>query len=150
MGKLVEIELDQKSAREVQKGMFRYGEDVAKGIKRVLWTMGLTAESIAKLRLSGTLGSAAHIVTGRLRASVHAEEKGRKTNETVADSKAADANLNESLSDMEVIVGTNVEYAPKIEFDYDSFIRFAGENIEPKLVKEGIKELDKITKKANS
>ena len=47
-------------------------------------------------------------------------------------------------------MGTNVEYADKIEFDYDSYIRFAGENAEPKLVKEGIKELDKITKKANS
>ena len=62
MGKFVEIELDQKSAKAVQKGMLMYGKDITEGIKRVLWKIGLTAESVAKLRLSGTLGSGRHLV----------------------------------------------------------------------------------------
>ena len=57
-----------------------------------------------------------HIDTGRLRASIHSEWKGTRRILTVG-----------KIGDLEAVVGSNVPYANRIEYDFDSYILYAFE-----------------------
>jgi len=140
----VNIEVDRASAKALQSSMKQYGRRAIKAITDGIKRTALAIETDAKRRLNGQLGSAKHWITGRLAASVHTEMEGLNSFDAVAESKQKDSNLQETVSDMEGIVGTNVEYADKIEFDYDSFLRFAAERQSRKFSKRVEQELNKI------
>lgn len=60
-----------------------------------------------------------HIDTGRLRASIHSEWKGTRKILSVG-----------RIGDLEAVVGTNVPYANRIEYDFDSYLLYAFEQAE--------------------
>ena len=142
MSKLVSIELT--NMKEVNRSFRQYGNKAVNAIRKAVLRTGLAAETDGKMRLNGELGSGRHWVTGRLGTSVHMETKEKNTFKAVENSKAKDGRLNVPVEDLEAVVGSNVEYGPKIEFDYDSFIRWAGENQEGKFPKRVTEELNKI------
>lgn len=144
MNKFIEIELDQKSAKAVQKSFKDYGKDAVEAIKRGVMRTALAIETDAKRRLRGELGSARHWITGRLAASVHTEMEGENTFEKKQESKSGDGKLGVNVGGLEAAVGTNVEYADKIEFEYDSFLRFAGERQQRKFPKRVEEEINRI------
>jgi len=141
-----DISIEIVNLEEVKKSFRKYGKDAGKAVIRAVNKAGLNIESDAKRRLKGLLGSARHWVTGRLASSVHTEMKGENTFVPIKDSKSGDSNLGVQTGETEAVVGTNVEYASKIEFDYDSFIRFAAERNEPKFQKLVEQELNKLNK----
>jgi phage gpG-like protein len=147
MGNFIDIEVDQKSVKLVENGLKRYGIESVKALWRAITRTAFAIETDAKERLAGNLGSARHIVTGRLRSSIHVEYKGANTFKGVAASKGSDGKLNVPIEDLEAVVGTNVEYAPKIEFDYDSFMRFGTTRQSKNLSKRVEKEFKKLDKK---
>jgi hypothetical protein len=63
---------------------------------------------------------------------------------STSESEAGDGSLNTPVSGAEALVGTNVEYAHKIEFDYDSFLQFAANRQAKNLPKRVNEELDKL------
>ena len=145
MSDFVKIELDQNSVNDVNKSFRDYGKKAAKALKDAILLTGYAIVSDAKNRLNGRLGSAKHWITGRLASSVHVESKGVNSFKMESkDSEVKDGSLGVSIADDEAVVGTNVHYAPKIEFDYDSFLRFAGERQEKKFAQRVTKELNKI------
>jgi len=144
MSGFVNIELDPQSVREVNKSLRQYGQKAVDAIKTAVMRTALAIESDAKHRLNGMLGSAKHWVTGRLASSVHTEMEGLNSFDPIADSKSGDESLGVPFEEMEGIVGTNVEYAEKIENDYDSFLRFAGERQEKNFKKRVEEEMNKI------
>lgn len=146
MSKDVSIEL--VNLKEVQASINNYGNDARTAVIKAIHLTGKAIESTAKLRLRGRLDSARHWVTGRLTTSVHMEHnmdyKDKNTYKSDDSSGAVDGILGIQLEDMEAAVGTNVEYAGKIEFDYDSFLRYAAEKQEPKYIKQMTEEFNKI------
>jgi len=144
MSGFVNIELDPQSVKEVNKSLRQYGQKAVDAIKTAVMRTALAIESDAKRRLNGMLGSAKHWVTGRLASSVHTEMEGLNSFDPIVDSKSGDESLGVPFEEMEGIVGTNVEYAEKIENDYDSFLRFAGERQEKNFKKRVEEEMNKI------
>ena len=142
-----DVVIEVINLKEVTADMRKFGRESLQAIKNAVYTTGLGIATIAKGRLNGSLGSVRHWVSGRLASSVHMETKGTNTFTPIKDSQAGDGELNIPFEEDEAIVGTNVEYAPKIEFEYDSFLRFAGENKEPEFVKEAEKSLNELMKK---
>jgi len=141
----VKIELDQKSVNEVNRSLRDYGKRAGRALMDAILKTGLAIETDAKSRLKGELGSGKHWITGRLATSVHMESKEMNSFRMESHaSKLSDGNLRVAIADDEAVVGTNVEYAPKIEFDYDSFLRFAGERQEKKFAQRVTKELNDI------
>lgn len=71
-----------------------------------------------------------HVDTGRLRQSIHAEynskyvEKSYFSHKYTADISGENfiGKLNEKPNDLTVIIGTDVPYAGKIEFQYDAYM----------------------------
>lgn len=149
MSKFIDIEVDRASLAKVNASIKSYGVDAAKALMRGLWRGALNIETDAKLRLDGRLGSARHWVTGRLASSVHSEVKGDNSFTPIPESGTGDGSFGIPMQDLEVYVGTNVNYGPKIEFEYDSFINFSVTKNTPKLSEYIEKELNKITEKFN-
>ena len=152
MSKFIDIQLDESSERQVKRGLKQYGIDAAKSIYKALIAVGFYVESEAKKKI--TVDD--HIVTNRLRSSIHTEYKGGNSfgrrivgvNNMSAASEGMDARFAVAQQADEVYVGTNVEYGPKIEA-IDSFIGHAavkGQKEAPKRIK---KELDKLTNEYN-
>ena len=144
MSGFVNIELDPLSVRDVNKSLRQYGQKAVDAIKTAVMRTALAIESDAKRRLNGQLGSAKHWVTGRLASSVHTEMEGLNSFDPIVDSKSGDESLGVPFEEMEGIVGTNVEYAKKIENDYDSFLRFACERQGKNFKKRVEQEMNKI------
>ena len=101
---------------------FRKGMNEA--IERALVSIGLAAEGHAKLSCP--------VDTGRLRGSiVYATKTSHSEGEPWEDgtpSPPEDHELHGTPDEKEVIIGTNVEYAAKVEFDVKPFLRPAAEN----------------------
>ena len=119
--------------------------------------VGLDIQSAAKLRLK----EMRHWVTGRLASSIHSEVRegcvlpggkiGGTTYEYTAEvtGERFDGTLHEEIAPLELIVGTNVEYAEKIEVKYDSYLRFAAELGDSQLQKYVTEQINEGVKKAN-
>ena len=119
--------------------------------------VGLLIQSAAKLRLK----EMKHYITGRLASSIHSEVKegivqdNGEVSATTFDYKAEvsgemfDGTLHEEIAPLELIVGTNVEYAEKIEVKYDSYLRFAAELGDSQLQKYVTEQINEGVKKAN-
>ena len=147
MSKDIEIEIDPKTLKLFEKSIKRYGVESPKALLRAIMQTAFAIETDAKYRLSGKLGSPRHWVTGRLASSVHVESKAVNTFTAIKDSKQSDATFGKPIDDMEALVGTNVEYAEKIEYDYDSFIGFAVVRNLKKFPQRVKKEWEKMDKK---
>jgi phage gpG-like protein len=130
-----------------------YEREAEKAINTAVSQTSLMVQKDAKSRLNGLLGSAKHWITGNLAKSVY----------------------NRRVVSMEKVVGTNVEYAPYIEFGTgdlveipegtediasqykgqgirkvnikgDSFLNFAAVNQNKKHAERVAKELNKINR----
>ena len=112
---MITLELDKASQQQYNRSLRDYGKKAEKAIKDGIVKTCMSIETIAKQRLSGMMGSAKHIITNRLRASVHMEVKGMNSFRAVKDSKVSDGSLNVSIGNMEGVIGTNVDYAEAIE-----------------------------------
>ena len=144
---MISVEIDKASAERVNRDLKRYGMAAAKAVMDAILRTAYAIETDAKNRLNGKLGSARHWVTGRLASSVHVETDRINSFVPITDSKSGDRSLNAPVSGAEALVGTNVEYAHKIEFDYDSFLQFAANRQAKNLPKRVNQELDKVAKK---
>lgn len=116
-----------------------------RGVERLAAKMGATKEAIALAAKRGIdrtalametdakekLKADGHIVTNRLRASIHAElEQGQTFQYSDNQGNAYDGSLQKDVGKLEAVVGTNVFYAPFIEFGTkyfsgDSFMGWA-------------------------
>ena len=141
-----DVQIEVTNLAEVKASIRQFGKDADKTMDSVIWKTALGIELVSKNLLRGLMHSARHYVTGRLATSVHIETADENTFEPIKDSKAEDRSLGVNLGKFEAAVGTNVEYAQKIE-DIDSFIRWPGENYEPKLVKEAEKQYNEMIAK---
>lgn len=141
----VNIMVDTISYEELKKDLKEYGKEAEKALWRSIKFTGLRMETIAKERLRGLYGSAKHWITGRLISSIHNEVKGNTSySYKDDDGKVFSGDLGEPLNDMELVVGTNVIYAAKIEFEHDRFIGYAAEKGEVILEQRLEKELNKL------
>jgi hypothetical protein len=103
-------------------------ESMMKGIVKILFDI----KALAQLKLKYDQ----HIVTSRLRNSIYVQtKKGEQTSTndiTYTDNtkKSYSSKLDIELNENEGAVGTNVNYAEKIEFLYDSFLYWAAKNVD--------------------
>lgn len=102
-------------------------EEIHSAIKKGIDRTAIAIESDAKRKIT----TDGHIITGRLRASIHAELKNDQSF-SYKDKKGQefDGALEEELGKQEAVVGTNVHYAPYIEYGTkytaaDSFLGWA-------------------------
>lgn len=109
------IKVDVNSAN---KQFRNYDKKVESKLMNVLDTSALMVESRAKTKLK----SDGHIITGRLFSSIHVVTK--------------DSDIQISLKPTERAVGTNVVYAPYIEFEHDSFLHWANMKERERLQRE--------------
>jgi len=133
----------------VRKQIEQTGKEIDKAIKRAIDKTALAIETDAKSKLK----SDGHIITNRLRASVHAELKnGKSFSYTDYPGNSYDGSLGEKIAADEAIAGTNVEYAPYIEFGTkyfkgDSFLGWAALKQMKLLTDRVTKEINRILKK---
>ena len=98
-------------------------DELEQAVERALVKIGITAEGHAKL--------ACRVDTGRLRGSItYATKTAHSRGTPLKDgspSPPQDYELHGTPQENEVVIGTNVEYAAKIEFDVKPFLRPAAE-----------------------
>jgi len=110
---MITVTLDSTSQKETVNALRKFGKNSAKVIKDVVNRTAIAVETDAKNRLKDDR----HIITSRLRSSIHAELK-PGANYAYSDSRgnSYDGSLKEKFGDLEAVAGTNVDYAPHIEF----------------------------------
>ena len=102
-------------------------EAIAKAAKRGIDRTALAMETDAKEKLKAD----GHIVTNRLRASIHAElENEASFQYSDMEGHTFDGSLKKRIGKLEAVIGTNVFYGPYIEFgtkffNGDSFMGWA-------------------------
>lgn len=138
---MITVTLDSTSQKETVNALRKFGKDSAKVIKDVVNAAAANIESDAKEKIKADK----HIVTNRLRASIHAEYKTDQQYMYKDDeNENFDGALHENFGELEAIVGTNVSYASKIEFMYDSFLRWAAEKQKPIFIRKMTDALNKL------
>ncbi len=139
--------------KELLKDLDRFGKEAGKAVKNGVDRTAIAMESDAKKRLAGDLGGKRRILTGRLRASVHAELKEGENH--------GEDSLGEKIASDEAVVGTNVVYANRIEFGFKgtdslgrkynqegmSYLGFAAIRQAKELPKRVTEELNKLLAK---
>lgn len=139
----VQIELDKASLNHLEKQFNALGTTIKEASPKAIFKVLMKIKTEAQLRLKGRN----HIVTSRLRNSIFvkmnkiANTPDNQKSYTDKDGKRFNAELStvKINSDNEGAVGTNVEYANKIEF-MDSYLYWALRNVDiDKSVAEDIK-----------
>lgn len=125
----VELSIDRSSLDHFNKQMDILKADGKRSLYSALIKVGMKIKTEAQLRLSGRK----HVVTSRLKNSIYLKAKTDVPNNSKQYSdltgKSYDADLSTvSVSDTEIAVGTNVEYAAKIE-NRDSYLYWALQNV---------------------
>lgn len=88
-----------------------------------------------------------HIDTGRLRASIFTKTKDNRVHRySDQEGKSYTCDLSKAVKELQVVVGTNVEYAIKIE-RMDSFIQYAFRQGSPQVIKNMDKLLERMCRK---
>lgn len=130
----VTIELTQQSKKNIDLQMAKLKklapETARKGMFKILFQI----KSLAQEKLSYDN----HIITSRLKNSIYVQANNpkdismpdNKEKYQDKDGKSFDSKLDVQLTDNEGAVGTNVEYAGKIEYLYDSFLYWAMKNVD--------------------
>ena len=133
------LELTRESQLNFDKTMkklsTRTTEAARQGIVKFLYQIQTLAQD--KLTSDG------HIVTSRLKSSIAIKTpKITPGSYSDKDGKNYKGDFDVTLGENEAAVGTNVEYANKIEYLYDSFLYYAAKHADvDKLAKEISKEL---------
>jgi hypothetical protein len=130
-------------ASDVMKNIPVFTKRVQDEVKKTLIKSALVdVETVAKQILT----AGGHVDTGRLRASIHTEYLGQTGHSYSASSvgaktgaKAKQTNFDGGLSakpshELEVIVGTNVEYARRIHYEQTPYLQSALENARANLL----------------
>lgn len=100
-------------------------------------------ETVAKEKLTQD----GHIDTGRLRASIFTKTKDKRNHRySDQEGNSYTCKLSKSVKDLQVVCGTNVEYALKIE-RLDSYIQYAYRQGTPKIVKNMNKMLERVCRR---
>jgi phage gpG-like protein len=140
----MKIRVTLKGKEELKAAFDRFKRETRDEIKREMIATALTdIETPAKMSLTVKK----HVITGRLRASLHTAYKGKESF-NYTDDKGQSFNgtiTEESIGENDVIVGTNVVYARKIE-RLDPYLFPAFEQVRPKLARRLSKILDKHAK----
>jgi hypothetical protein len=103
------IQAEIIGADGVVRDLEKYGKEAGKAIKKAVDDTAKAIESDAKKRLNGMMGSAKHWITGTLAKSVHKQ-------------LSASGDLATNLDPFESAVGSNLKYAPYIEFGTGDFV----------------------------
>jgi len=116
---MIKAEFTDDSVRSLLKDLEKYGDDQRQKTKDNLHEAGINIESASKQKIT----SDEHIDTGRLRSSIHYESSTVNRSFRYSDDKgnSFDGNLGVRIGELEVYVGTNVEYAEKIR-EIDDFL----------------------------
>ena len=122
----VELKLDEASQRHVLGQLEKLKQQGGRSAYSAITKVMFKIINEAQLRLTGR----GHIVTSRLKNSLHVETTNKQNfNYTDKEGKSFQGGLNSvSVGEGEVIGGTNVEYADKIE-TMDSFLYWALKNV---------------------
>lgn len=128
----VQIEWDKISMRNFDKTIKDFQKEAPNWTFKGLCMFLLNAKANAQNKLKFD----SHIVTARLRNSIFVMASEQKNvdlpnnQRTYKDNngKLFDAPFEVELSKHEAAIGTNVEYAPKIEYKYDSFLYWGVKN----------------------
>lgn len=140
----VQIEVDEASLANLNKQFAALGTTIETASHKSIFKVLTQIQTEAKLRIKGRK----HIVTGRLWNSIHVKMKkyfNTQTNpEIYKDDEGnvykSDLSTVKLSNDFEGAVGTNVEYAGKIEF-LDSYLYWAMKNVDiEKKVKDAMSE----------
>lgn len=124
---MVSIEIDQKSFENLNKQMEVLKQGIPRSLYSAITKIGYKIKTESQMRLRGMN----HIVTSRLRNSIFVKSSG--INSMAYQDKDGKSFISElqsiTLSDNEVAIGTNVEYAEKIEI-MDSYLQWATKNVD--------------------
>lgn len=130
--RLVNIEIQEAAMNNLNRQMEklkRYAPEKAKGgMIKILFDI----KALAQMKLEYNN----HIVTSRLRNSIYVQtptpSESPDNSETYRDKddKVFKSTLDVHLESNEAAVGTNVEYAAKIEYGYNSFLYWALKNVD--------------------
>lgn len=125
-----------------------FGKEADKAIKRGVDATALAVETDAKEKLK----SDGHVDTRRLLQSIHTETKqGQQFSYRDANGATHTGSLGEKMKEDEAVAGTNVHYAPYVEFGTkymkgDSYLGYAAVKQAKNLRERIIKELNKLIK----
>jgi len=110
------IELDPKSLAKLMKRL----ENIDKSLNPAPRTPMSDLLNITGLDIAREAKKASPVITGRLRSSIHPKTRPTETFiYTDSDGKAFDGTITEQVKDgKEVVVGTNVTYAKKMELKH--------------------------------
>jgi hypothetical protein len=133
----INLQIDPKSIERITQRFEHIGKNLG-GAGRtplgdLLNSAALRLETLAKRKL--TIGR--HVVTGRLRSSIHAKLTNTDSyTYSDKDGNTFDGSIKESVSPgKSVVIGTNVEYAQKIEL-MDSYLYYSSNFMQPQLERE--------------
>jgi hypothetical protein len=130
----INLQIDPKSMERITQRFDHIGKNLGGAARTPLGDLlnsaALRLETLAKRKL--TIGR--HVVTGRLRSSIHAKLTNTDSyNYSDKDGNTFDGSIKETVSPgKSVVIGTNVEYAQKIEL-LDSYLYYASNFLRPEL-----------------
>lgn len=145
----MDVSVKIEGTNEVMTDLRQFGKEGKKAIKKGVDKTAAKVNKDAKLKLR----SDGHIITRRLSSSIHVESKqGEQYNYSDDTNKQYNGSLSEKIDDTEAIVGTNVHYAPYIEFGTkyfsgDSYLEYAAIKNEKTLFENLTDELNKLIQK---
>jgi hypothetical protein len=138
---MIKADIDSREIDSLIKKLNRWGDTQKRKTKDNLHEAGTNIETESKLDLTRNN----HVDTGRLRSSVHMESNSVNRNYTYSDEAGGsyEGSLGVNPGDMEVYVGTNVEYADKIR-KIDDFLFPPAEAERKDLIKRLKKQLSEV------
>lgn len=116
------IKFDEKQLNRIKKRLEKMSSEKGKAVQDKLIKGAIAVQADAKVNIQ----QANHIDTGRLINSIVFESNKNKAGRySDSEGNSFDGDLGVSLGLYDVVVGTNVNYAAKIEYDYTPFLRRA-------------------------
>ena len=118
----VNIQINLLNIAQIQGNANRLSRKIKKELQQAVRKVALVnIEGGAKRKITQDR----HVDTGRLRASIHTEYKGSRRILSAG-----------NIGDLEAVVGTNLPYANRIEYDFDSYLLYAFDQAKPILLRE--------------
>ena len=128
----IQIEVTRKSQRHLERQLDKLTRGTERSMYSAMIKLAMKIKTEAQLRLTGR----GHIVTSRLKNSIYIKAKTPQqipnNNQTYQDKEGQTYNADlrsVPITQNDIAIGTNVEYAPKIEHQ-DSFLYWAMKNVD--------------------
>jgi hypothetical protein len=130
-----------KGLGKVLKRFEQFAEEIkVEAQQELVASCMIEIETVAKEKLTQD----GHIDTGRLRSSIFTKTKDNRTNRySDQEGNSYTCELSKSVKELQVVCGTNVEYALKIE-RLDSYMLYAYRQGAPKVLKNMNKMLERL------